>query len=72
MVWSASGHYIVKSWDRTAIPRLFSSVDFFYGEPLYVPQKLTAGETEQYRVLLEKRLNELYALAWAIHNRLEH
>lgn len=72
MAWSASGHYIVKSWDRTAIPRLFSSVDFFYGEPLYVPQKLTAEETEQYRVLLEKRLNELYALAWAIHNRLEH
>lgn len=72
MAWSASSHFSVKSWDRTAIPKPFSRVDFFYGEPLVVPQKLTAGESEQYRLLLEKRLNQLYASAWTIHNRADH
>lgn len=72
MAWSSSGHFSVKSWDRTAIPKPFSRVDFFYGEPLAVPQKLNAEEIEQYRLLLEKRLNELYASAWSIHSRVEH
>lgn len=72
MAWSSSGHFSVKSWDRTAIPKPFSRVDFFFGEPLAVPQKLTAEETEQYRQLLETRLNKLYASAWNVHGRGEH
>lgn len=72
MVWSASGYYCVKSWDRTVIPKPFSRVDFFYGEPLFVPQKITAEETEEYRLLLEKRLNELYTTAWGVHNQVGH
>lgn len=72
MVWSASSHYSVKSWDRTAIPKPFSRIDFFYGEPLQIPEKLTEDDTEHYRLLLEERLNTLYALAWNIHKKNGH
>lgn len=72
MAWSASGYFTVNSWDRTAIPKPFSRVDFFYGEPLSIPPKLTAEESEQYRLRLEERLNELYDFAWSMHDRVNH
>lgn len=72
MVWSASQYYTVSSWDRTVIPRPFSRMHFFYGEPLMVPEKLTPSLTEEYRLLLEKRLNILYEEAWRMCGKSEH
>lgn len=72
MTWSSSNYFTIKSWDRTCIPRPFSKVDFFYGEPLSVPPKLKAPEIEQYRLRLEERLNALYDLAWEKYNKKEH
>ena len=45
---------------------------FFYGEPLFVPQKIKSDEIEKYRMILENRLNDLYTKAWALQGKIEH
>ena len=72
MVWSASRYYTVRSWDRTVIPKPFARIDYYYGEPLVVPAELKADGIEEYRLLLEQRLNELYLKAWGSYNKIEH
>ncbi len=47
-------------------------MDFFYGEPLWVPKGIKSSELEEYRVILEKKLNELYDDAWRIQGKKEH
>ena len=72
MLWSCDRYKRFGSWDGTALPRPFSQIDFFYGEPLDVPPKIKADEIEEYRVDLEERLNDLYGKAWALHGKSEH
>ena len=72
MMWSASSYLAIPSWDRTAVPRPFSRVDYLYGEPLNVPPDLKAEGIETYRLELEQRLNDLYRRAWRIQGREEH
>jgi lysophospholipid acyltransferase (LPLAT)-like uncharacterized protein len=72
MVWSASRYYAIRSWDRTVIPKPFACVDYYFGEPLFVPAELKADGIETYRLLLEERLNGLYARAWGQYNRGDH
>lgn len=72
MAWSASRYFTVRSWDRTAMPTPFCRIDYFFGEPLAVPPELKAEGIEAYRLLLERRLNELYRTAWAQYNREGH
>lgn len=72
MMWSAKSYFTVRSWDRTVIPKPFSRIDFYYGEPIQVPPDLKAEGIEGYRLLLEKRLNELYAEAWGLYNKSGH
>jgi lysophospholipid acyltransferase (LPLAT)-like uncharacterized protein len=72
MLWSAERYFTVRSWDRTVIPKPFSRIDFYYGEPIFVPSELKAEGIEEYRLLLEQRLNGLYAEAWALYNKAEH
>ena len=71
-MWSASRYLAFRSWDRTAIPQPFARVDFYYGEPLYVPAALKGAGIEEYRQLLQDRLNELYERAWRRHGRTGH
>ena len=72
MLWAAQSYFAVRSWDKTIIPKPFSRIDFYYGEPLFVPADLRAEGIEEYRLLLEKRLNGLYLLAWGQYNKVEH
>lgn len=72
VVWSASRCLTIRSWDRTAIPWPFSRVDVLYGEPIEVPPGLDGDGIEEYRLLLEERLNEMYRQVWAFHQRQEH
>jgi len=72
LVWSASRYFTIKSWDRTAIPKPFSKVDYYYGKPIFVPPRVKGAEIEQYRLQLEKSLNALYATAWRQYNKLGH
>ncbi len=72
MLWSCDRYKRFGSWDGTALPMPFSKIDFFYGEPIDVPLKIKGDEIEKYRVILEKRLNDLYSKAWALHGKNEH
>lgn len=72
IAWSASSYYTFGSWDRTALPKLFSTIDFFYGEPLNVPSGLEGEALEEYRLIFEKRLRELYVTAWQVYGKDEH
>ena len=72
MIWAASRYFTIKSWDRTIVPKPFSRIDFYYGEPLFVPQELKTEELEDYRLCLEKRLNELYDTAWGRYGKIVH
>lgn len=72
MAWSASHCFTFKSWDRTAIPKPFSRIDYYYGKPLEVPSNLDNDSLESYRLELENRLNDLYRTAWSRYNRDGH
>ncbi len=72
MLWSCSRYKRFGSWDATVLPMPFSRIDFFYGEPLFVPSEIRGEGLEEYRLELERRLNELYAKAWALHGKKEH
>jgi lysophospholipid acyltransferase (LPLAT)-like uncharacterized protein len=50
----ASSYWEMKSWDRTQIPKPFSTVALVVGEPYYV-----TGDVEAARVELERRLGGL-------------
>ncbi len=72
MVWSCNRYKRFGSWDGTVLPYPFSHIDFFYGEPVTVPPKIKAEEIEKYRLILEKRLNDLYVTAWMLQGKNEH
>lgn len=72
MLWSCNRYKRFGSWDGTVLPYPFSRIDFFYGEPLVVPSKIKSEEVEKYRLILEKRLNDLYDKAWKQQGRTEH
>lgn len=72
MVFSASSYFTINSWDRTIIPKPFSRIDFFYGDPLYIPAKVKPETLEQYRLQLEAQLNELYGKAWGRYGKRVH
>lgn len=69
-VWlaKASGHpvlpfhldadrsWTLKSWDRTQIPKPFSTVAISIGEPFYVPREANEQEVEGYRQRLDAAL----------------
>ena len=61
----ASSHWTMKSWDRTQIPKPFSTVALAIGEPLNVPHDATDDQMESARLELERRLaaSESRALA---------
>ena len=72
MLWSASRYWAINSWDRLVIPKPFSRIDFFYGEPLFVPEGLKAEGIEEYRLQLERTLGSLYRKVWGIYGKTEH
>lgn len=72
LVWSASSYFAIRSWDRTVIPKPFSTIHFYFGEPIYLPSRLKSDELEQHRKELEDILNTLYHKAWAHFGKEEH
>ncbi len=47
MIFAASRYFTINSWDRTIIPKPFSRIDFYYGEPLFVTGKPAAGRSRE-------------------------
>lgn len=72
VVWSANRYIAFNSWDRLALPKPFAKVDYFYGEPLSVPAKISSEELEKYRAELENRLLDLYSKAWKAYGKERH
>jgi lysophospholipid acyltransferase (LPLAT)-like uncharacterized protein len=70
--WAASHYWTFNSWDKTALPKPFSRIEITYGEPLHVPQDADAEQLEEYRLELEKRLNDLYEKGWERFGKKEH
>jgi lysophospholipid acyltransferase (LPLAT)-like uncharacterized protein len=59
----ATRHWTLHSWDRTQIPKPFSTVSLVFGEPLYVDANADEAGIERARVSLDQRLRELEARA---------
>jgi lysophospholipid acyltransferase (LPLAT)-like uncharacterized protein len=55
----ASSHWTARSWDRTQVPKPFSTVALVVGEPLEVPRTSTAEGLEAARQQVEGRLRSL-------------
>jgi hypothetical protein len=57
----------MNSWDRFAVPRLFSRARAVIGPPIMLPPKLSRVELEQCRLRVERLTNDLSneAEAWA-------
>jgi len=62
----ASSHWTANSWDRTQIPKPFSTIALVVGEPLDVPADTTDEQLESARQELERRLGALETRALAM------
>ena len=62
----ADRHWTLRSWDRTQIPKPFSTVALAVGEPFDVPHDADDEGLERARLLLEERLGALEARARAL------
>jgi lysophospholipid acyltransferase (LPLAT)-like uncharacterized protein len=62
----ASSHWTTGSWDRTQIPRPFSTVALAVGEPLEVPKSAADDQLEPARRELERRLAALESRAFSL------
>lgn len=51
---------VLRSWDRMIIPKPFSKGFVLYGEPILVPRD---ADAEEWRAIVEEKLNELSAEA---------
>jgi hypothetical protein len=59
-------HWTARSWDRTQIPRPWSTVAIAIGEPIEVPADADDEALEQARLALEARLTSLESRALAL------
>ena len=62
----ADRHWTLGSWDRTQIPKPFSTVAIAMGEPFQVPADADEARIEEARLELEARLRSLEARAQAM------
>ncbi len=54
-----TSYWELPSWDRFRIPKPFSKAILMYGDPIKIPPKLDKDKIDEYRMLLEKKLNEM-------------
>ena len=62
----ANRSWLLKSWDRTQIPKPYATVAIAMGEPFDVPRDADAAAIESARRLLEERLRALEGRAAAM------
>ena len=62
----ASSAWTANSWDRTLVPKPFSTIAFVIGEPMYVRADAGDAELEPARLDLEQRLARLEGRAAAL------
>jgi lysophospholipid acyltransferase (LPLAT)-like uncharacterized protein len=59
-ITSAQKKWVLGSWDKFMIPKLFSRVIIRFGKPIHVPTDLNKDAFEQKRLEIERCLEELY------------
>ncbi|HJX34720.1 MAG TPA: lysophospholipid acyltransferase family protein [Desulfatiglandales bacterium] len=59
IVWGADRCWELNSWDRFIIPKPFARISYYYGDPIWVPSSASSEEMEEFRRILEKRLNSM-------------
>ena len=52
----AASSWMMKSWDRTQIPKPFTTIELAIGEPLYVPRDAGVTALEDWRQKLQQSL----------------
>lgn len=72
IVWAVQHYTTVNSWDETVLPMPFSSMVLQYGEPIFVPPKITSVGVEKYRQQLERAMNGMYVQLWQKYGRTTH
>jgi len=72
VAWAAKRAIAINSWDRTLLPLPFAEVFVEYGEPLLVPPNIDSGEVEEYRLQLERSLNNSYTHLWQLCGKESH
>jgi lysophospholipid acyltransferase (LPLAT)-like uncharacterized protein len=65
MAYAAKKFFQLRSWDRMIIPKPFSKGVILYGAPIGIPRD---GDAEEWRVIVEQKLNELSAEAERLVN----
>ena len=65
MAYAGKKFIQLRSWDRMIIPKPFSKGVILYGAPIVVPRD---GDAEEWRVIVEQKLNELSAEAERLVN----
>jgi len=68
----ASSHWTMRSWDRTQIPKPFSTVALVIGEPIEVPRQLEDAALERERRRLQQALESLEPRARSLLQRSAH
>ena len=62
LVLEAENFWEIKSWDKLQIPKFFTRAKIFIGEPIFVSEKSGDSETENKRLELQAKLDELVLL----------
>ena len=58
-----SSYWSLKSWDGFQIPKPWAKVTLLLGEKIHIPRELNEAELEEYRLLVQKKLNEISNVA---------
>ncbi|MBV62559.1 MAG: hypothetical protein CMH65_14815 [Nevskiales bacterium] len=54
-------YWSMKSWDRFRLPKPFTRIDVYYGEPIPVPSELTGAQFEHYQRIVAEAIDALEA-----------
>lgn len=63
LIIEARHRWILNTWDKTHLPRPFSRAKVFWGEPVYVPKDADEQMIEEKRSEIDRKLDELVAVA---------
>jgi len=58
VVWGADRGWLFNSWDRFLVPKPFARIAVCFADPLWIPRHAGIKDLEQYRQLIEDRLND--------------
>jgi len=58
VTYGADRCWIINSWDRFMMPKPFARITIYYPEPILISPSADSKELEDYRRLLEERLNQ--------------